>query len=421
MEQHLHAPSSELEFFRMTSKVIAMIREGHTDISPSISLIERRKEQHLFPFDVWLMDDRLVVRAARDPLYEALIGAEITQINHRPVRSLLHEMGLSIPGNSGKNNYQTLKATLSLYNNFAQAYYYYIDTSSTFLLEYQREGSHTITQVNGVVSATNGDVYPKLPAEQDVPIITELHQEDNYALIKITTFAWWTGSFSIKAYKKAFKAFFKEVEVLGISNLIVDVRNNRGGEELIGLDLLSYLIPYAFQPYDSIRTRAINFSSLESLPDFEGRLKFKSTEFEPTDDGYYKKNDPILEKVKPKTKHFFNGSVYVLGNGRSWSAASTFLTWTKTHSAGTFIGQEGGGAFDMVDGRYKVRFTLPYSGLHVSYPVWSMMLNAKNGDPTRGAMPDIVIEGTPEQLLNGTDAVLEYTLRKIEATKGIKP
>ncbi|MEQ9300667.1 MAG: S41 family peptidase [Cyclobacteriaceae bacterium] len=414
---------SAVQFFRAASRVFSMIKEGHSRVSPSRELIAEMQDKALFPFDVWLLDDRLVVRATRDSSYEDMVSSEITSINGRPVNDIIQCLVGLAGSSSGRDNHQGLIQSLSLYNNFAQAYYYFVDTTNTFQLGYQKRGEteSQIMQVRGVAGQIKDDDYLKLPAEREAPVTTEINIKENYALLKVTTFAWWTGKYSIKEYKKVFKEFFKKVSDHGLEHLIIDVRDNRGGEELLGVDILTYLIPYAFTPYEYIQTSSLEYSSLKSLPEFEGDTKFNTRDYVENESGFQKKDDPILKTFDPKAKYAFRGQVYVLGNGRSWSAASTFLSWTKTHKAGIYVGQEGGGAFTTVDGRQMVKFTLPYSGLRVSYPIWSMKLNTSNGSPHSGPIPDVEIQKTPAQLLNGTDTEIEYVLRQIKASTQINP
>ncbi|CAN0587366.1 unnamed protein product, partial [Laminaria digitata] len=128
----MHDELSAIEFFRAASRVFSMIKEGHSRVSPSRELIAEMQDKALFPFDVWLLDDRLVVRAARDSSYEDMVGSEIISINGKSVNNIIQSL-VDLAGNSsGRDNHQGLIQSLSLYNNFGQAYYYFVDTTSTF-------------------------------------------------------------------------------------------------------------------------------------------------------------------------------------------------------------------------------------------------------------------------------------------------
>ncbi|MEM8896151.1 MAG: hypothetical protein AAGC88_16350, partial [Bacteroidota bacterium] len=125
-------------------------------------------------------------------------------------------------------------------------------------------------------------------------------------------------------------------------------------------------------------------------------------------------DDPILDSFKPKDKYHFDGNVYMLHNGGSRSATNTLLSLAEYYDAAVFIGREPGGMYEDVDGRWYVKFTLPYSGINVTFPAWTLKIDTENGDRTRGITPDYKIDYGFNDLQDGRDLEMEKALQLIQ-------
>lgn len=231
------------------------------------------------------------------------------------------------------------------------------------------------------------------------------------AVIKITTFAYWKVSFKRKDYINTFSTYFDKISRSGVKNLIIDVRNNRGGEELLAGELLTYLIDSEFVLYKYMRAATLDFDV--GLPE-ENKLHLPQKSYVKTDSGYFKINDDVLNKFTPKTKDHFNGKVFILSNGGSRSATNTMLSIIRTYNVGTIIGQESGGVCGDVDGRKRVELKLPFSGFRFSFPIWSFKINSTAGDRRRGVIPDYIVNATSQDLINNRDVELELANKIIK-------
>lgn len=413
IESQLTHSSSDLELFRALSQVMSMVREGHSYVEPSDPLAQRTRGEKLFPFRVVLNENRLVVRHSRSDAYEELERAEILSINGQTISEIVNLLAVSTGLKSAFNN-AALESTLSEYDNFAFAYYYFVDTTSTFEITYRLAEDQTVKRemVEGTNARLDETTFSRMPGEPKPPFQLQIDAENQVAIMKITTFAYWVVSRKIKDYSTFFQNSFRKLREAGIHHLIIDVRNNRGGEEMIGAELLTYLIDKDFRIYRYGKTRTLDFSYTNRLPQ-SSNLKFPKKQFTKTDSGYYMTDRDFLSTYRPKTSDRFEGQVYVLSNNRCWSAANTFLALVKSHKVGTIIGQASGGAYEDVDGRARVSFELPNSGMKVGYPAWSFKIDSKGGNRWKGVEPDYVIVKSIDDLRTGNDVELAFTYELI--------
>lgn len=403
---------SELQFFQALSKISSLIREGHSYVRPSDKLLQDTRNEELLPFSAWVTDDRLILRESRVPEYNHLVNAEVLSINGCKISSIVKKIDLSTGSKSAFNN-SALKSMLSEYHNFAFAYYFFVDTASNFKLEYRLPDNRTGTaEIKGSDNQLEGAVYPMMPPEPTPPFYFQIDEKSETAYLKITTFAYWMVSCSKKDYIKFFKRCFKSINEEGVKYLIIDVRGNRGGEEMMGAELLSYLIDGDFKLYKYGKAKTLDFGFTNNLP-ASNEIKLSRRHHLKTDSGYVIKNVRFLKTYHPQKSNRFEGKVYVLSNGRCGSAANTFLALVKSHKVGVIIGQESGGAYKDVDGRHRISFTLPYSGINVGYPAWSFKIDSENGDKFRGIMPDYSINRSHLDIISDRDVELEFTYELI--------
>ena len=407
IDRQITSKTNQLDYFRLLSRIEFLVREGHTYLRPSESLSLHVQQQGLFPFHVLLNDKTIIVKKSLEENHKACEGLEVYSINGKKTDEIINQIANSTGLKSGYNN-SALLNILSFENNFAFAYYYYVDTSNTFLVEFK---SGNPVEVQGINVAT-GEAFPKFAKEDDPPINLQIDSANGTALIKITTFAHWTVSFSKKEYVKTFSNYFNKIEKTGIKNLIIDVRNNRGGEELLAAELLTYLTISEFKIYKNIKAKTLNFDY--DLPNAT-KLHFSKGDYLKTDSGYFKIKDEALITFSPKIKNHFNGKVYVLSNGGSSSATNTMLSLIRTYRVGTIIGQESGGVCEDVDGRKRINLTLPYSGIQLSFPAWSFKINSSNGDRVRGVIPDYIVTTSKLDLMDDSiDRELELAYNLIK-------
>ncbi len=167
-------------------------------------------------------------------------------------------------------------------------------------------------------------------------------------------------------YKLVLQNFFDEVADNAVTDIIVDLRNNGGGNSQVGDAFLNYLAIDGYNGWGG----AVRYGNYLST-------------FEPS---YMKVDDS-----QPK----FSGNVYVLTNSQTYSAAMDFTMYILDNDLGCVIGEASGNLPDSYGD--VLRFTTPYSRLtfNVSYKRWYRIDRTKAGEVLE---PDIPCE--PESAMD---------------------
>ncbi|SFN89343.1 Peptidase family S41 [Paenimyroides ummariense] len=168
----------------------------------------------------------------------------------------------------------------------------------------------------------------------------------------------------MKSFKTFLNDFFSTIKKNNIKNLVIDLRENGGGNSQLGDELLSYLISEPFTQYEKTLTKYSDTQKhfTKNLTDAEDKyrqniLEKKSGTVETTD----KSNSLTFPK---KLEQRFNGNVLILISGQTFSSAADFANACKYYKVGTTIGEETGGS--VVSAGETIQIVLPHSKLQLN-------------------------------------------------------
>ena len=199
--------------------------------------------------------------------------------------------------------------------------------------------------------------------------------ESNTAIITIRSFSYYGKK--IEIFKSFIDSSFQHIKENKIQNLIIDLRNNGGGEPVCSSYLLQHI---ANKPYTYFHK------------DVKGYRKLKKT-IQPNPIG-------------------FNNKPYILINGKCFSTTNHFCSLVKENNFGIFIGYETGGTYTCND--YSKFFTLENTKLTFRVASRICKTTATTLTNKHGIIPDHYVIPGIDDILNNTDTVLNYTLELIE-------
>ena len=210
-------------------------------------------------------------------------------------------------------------------------------------------------------------------------------------------------------------------------NLIVDVRNNGGGENKVLMRLLSC---FADAPMDRQKggymrvLKQGQFASLDHSVSYNGSMDI-FPDYEAGENGFYKRDSlETCAVVMPDPDVHYAGKVYVLTNGHSFSAATLFPAILVRNRRGVSVGRETGTGYHYMTAFKHADIVLPNTRQTVRIPLVQLVFDTTVSDRIpegRGLIPDYPLPLTWNEVMWGadgeTDVMLEYALSLIAEGK----
>jgi hypothetical protein len=404
---------NERDFRMVLTYVIEKIKCGHTSVRPSkkYSRYLDTARLKLFPLSVKIWDDTMVVTSninRRDSVLKR--GTIITAIEGRIAARLIDTLlnfvtgdGHAIVGKyqslSNRGNFATLYRNVFGLPDTLQVQY--MDSlgelRNTFLKAYDPKDTLGKLRLNIREPSKKEIRQRELVANRNVQIDPSLSS----AFMTVSTFS--RGNRLKSFFKKSFKAFDK----LNLQHLVIDVRANGGGDAGISTLLTQYLVDKKFKIADSLYA-AKRSSRYRSYIQWQ-RVYWLMTRFvtRKRADGNYHFGYFERHYFKPRKKHHFDGNIYLLTGGNSFSATTLVLKALQGQANVKIIGEEtGGGAYGNTAWMIPdVR--LPETGVHFRLPKFRLVMDKNLVRDGRGVMPDIHVRATPELILRGIDPKIE--------------
>jgi C-terminal processing protease CtpA/Prc len=216
------------------------------------------------------------------------------------------------------------------------------------------------------------------------------------AVMTLRTFHIYTIEGKGQKYEEFLTQAFNQLTANKITELIIDLRNNHGGHDEVGMALMSQLHDSAFSYY---KRRA-------ALVKPKGKFVKKGNVYELVGRGVQ------IGNVMPMPQ-IYGGNVYVLMNGYSVSAAGEFIGHLKNVDRATFIGEEAGGNPVIFTGGQSLSVDLPHTRITGIIPLSLNEMNVRLKNTGRGVMPDHEIKPSIKDILEEKDVEMELVLKLI--------
>lgn len=412
---HICDSMTEPQFKTLLSYTISKINCGHTAVRYSANYFHyldtvRMKQ---FPLSIKFWDDSAVVYATlnrKDPVIKK--GTVIKSVNGKAIkfyRDSLFQF-LSMDGHGLINKYQTLsnigsfsgwyRNVFGLQDKFTIGYMNDLGEEKQTVIKVfdpKKDSSHKEDLINFKRPDKKERRHNLLAVSRELNIDTST----STAFVSLNTFI---GGKGIRGF---IKRTFNDLHRQHIKNLVVDVRNNGGGNVGISNLLTKLIIDHRFKMADSLY--AINKKSKYGKYAGQYFLNRLSMTFitRKRADGKYHFGYFERHYFNPKKHNHFNGKVYVITGGNSFSATSLFAYFLKGQKNVLLVGEEtGGGAYGNTAWLIPDA-TLPNTKIRFTLPKFRMVVN-KNGVKTgRGVMPDIFVRSSLESIRSEADPKLE--------------
>jgi C-terminal processing protease CtpA/Prc len=412
-----------VEFYGMVAPIMSMIGDIHTTIeTPDDALNYLATQTELFPFDVRIIGKQVFVASNNSADSAIPVGSRILKINGQPIEQVLTKMKAYF-SDEGKN--ETLKLR-RVEKRFTFQYYLTYGDSSLFTLEYSVANKPSVI---GLIHAEPFSIIRQRRAKNQInyPKLKSLFAEPPYLGLAIITgqdvarlTVKWFQNDVLQTSNESFKSFndsaFSEIQSRKINNLIIDIRNNGGGESENASYLFSYLADKPFRFLYAMDTNEKNY-----LKDVQRGVRYKPSErrdrFQ-TSDSTTKLDQFFGLNFQQPQRNNFKGNVYVLIDGLTTSAAAQFASLIKLNGRGVLVGEDAPGALHGGSGRGYSYFLLPHSQLLTMISKYRLHLSKPGKTVT-----DVIVTAdhrptvTITDILNGVDKVMEFTSELIRQSK----
>ncbi len=411
---------SAWQFRNVVATYLAQIKCGHTSVhfSPKLTKWYTAFRFPQFPLQLKVWKDSAVVIGnlyAKDSLLKR--GTIVTSINQLPVSALVDSMYsiISTDGNSINFKSQVLTNNFSnwykaRFGNVDSVYQIsYIDSlgnkQTTQIAAYARPKpkKDSIKKTTETVSKSK-TIKPVVPKKWTLLI----DSATNTAFINLS-------SFSGRGFKKFITKSFRNIKVSGVKNLVIDLRSNGGGELKNSTLLTKYVSDHSFKIADSVfaNNRGIRKIPFGSYFSVMGHTLAKLMISKKMDGGGYHLKRYETHYYQPFTKNHFDGNVYILQGGYTFSASTLFTSPLIKQKNVTIIGEETGGGYYGNTAILIPTIKLPRSKLLFRLPLYRMVMD-KTRPKGRGVVPDILVEPNSYAIKMGVDNKLEAVKKMIQ-------
>jgi hypothetical protein len=410
----LDTPMTEIQFREQLAYVISKIDCGHTTMkgSKKFNKYVDTAFSKAFPFAMKFWSDTMVITAnlrRADPILQR--GTVVTSINGYTASALTDTLFnyIATDGYSINGKYQSLSTVFSFASLYKNIFglkdsfdIHYIDSNGVESQAWVKPYDFRADTLNKK-TLTHGPPARGPGKKKEKPSV--FYSPANLQLDTVMK----TGFMTVSTFdrsnhlKRFFKSSFKTIKKTHIKNLIIDVRTNGGGDAGLSTYLTRFIIDHTFKIADSLYTinppseykKYIHNSFLNGLlvslvtrKGKDGKYHFR----------YFEKH-----YYSPWEKDHYDGQVFILIGGNSFSATTLFAGDLKGQKNVTLVGEETGGGYYGNTAWIIPDVTLPNTGLRFRLPRFRMVISTDRVKNGRGIMPDVWALPTADAIREGID------------------
>ncbi|MFN7823118.1 MAG: S41 family peptidase [Bacteroidota bacterium] len=404
---------NELDFKNRVATFVSEIRCGHTVVRSSQRYSKNASLYRfpLFPLSIKLWQDSMVVLSTlsgKDQLLSR--GTRLLSINGRDARFFADTFArhISVDGFGRQFSNQLVS------NNFGAFYKNILGLDSVYHSAYiHSTGQRADTVIKNIFPASMNPSAEKV-SRDSIPRLSRRERKKwelaEKRRLQMDTVAKTTymmlGSFSGRGTASFIRSSFRKMRKSGISNLIIDLRSNGGGKVSNSTLLTRYLSNHNFRVADTVvrSTGRLKYKQhIQQAWLYQLGLLFSGRR---QSDGRFHFSQFERKVWQPKKRNHFEGNVYLIQGGFSFSASTLLLGELRGQRNIRLVGEETGGAYYGNSAMLIPGFTLPHSKIRGSLPLFRVV--AGSGRPRGGGiLPDVAVPPSSEAIRRGIDPKME--------------
>lgn len=426
----LKANTAKLElkdFYTSLLRTVSALGDGHTELGEGKRFREAYPYlEHTLPFEFCIIDRKIYLAKSYTESMEVPAYTQVLSINGKTSAEILQRLYALTPADGGNMGFKEAYNEKILGRQLAK------------LIGHTDEYRLVLKQPDGAAKAIKAEavhdsiIHPT--GYNKVPLAFELNKEQGYAILTVNTFQYGLIMDAGQDYHAFLRQSFKALRKNKIEHLIIDLRENYGGNNILAITLYSYLASGTFTAMSPSLTKLchqISVALFSSVPDGSYPIK-QIHKLEAYDKDYCLVKDAIDskeaydsdyiykgpgQKVEDISRNKFGGKVYCLTSGITFSAAANLSAMLRRDERAIFIGQETGGAYGTFCGGGFYTVTLPHSGFVLQIPFMRRSVARVDAEQGRGIIPDYPIQRNVEHIKNAEDKALAKAVALIKASR----
>lgn len=421
------------EFYNILTTLTDYEGSLHNSTNWSDKLWESVKNEPkgYFPLPLNIIEGKLFVNIEGKDIP---LGSEIISINGHNIVQLLSELGKYYT----TDGFNITGKKIGINQHFSKYYRYNFGLEDEFEIVFKKPALKETQKV--ILKSVSYKKYYENFANRhslklDHHLYENVEESDFYSLKKINskTAVLTINSFSLGStndkshlkYKRFLDSVFVDLNQHQFSNLIIDIRNNGGGDKPNDMLTLSYL---SNSPQKEIKTAWIGFTkSMPYWKYFQIDIPFY---LKPLAKGklkkMMKKEVPIVKNNKryyrdieiyQPNENRFKGQVYLLTGPAVASAASLFAAMVASNTNAIVVGEETSGGYYGHNGSFPVEYKLPKSNLTTRFSIANLTQDVRKKETQpfgSGVIPNFKVEQTFKNFMNNTDSQMNFVLNLLK-------
>lgn len=388
----LASPMTDLQLYPILKQAIAAVEEGHIFLSgwndEDSHVYQRmiRDGAGFLPIQFRVLKDGVYVWQNRSDVDEApQRGDRLISINGESAESLLHKFSSKINVDAGIENAKRQDMDLI----FRVWYYLFHAQPSEFVvvtenvsgeIEEFRFQALSLQQQSNNREVRYGPIKSRPPLDGSNFYEQEIWAEQSAMYLNLLSYH---GSLLHKHDvnpRDFWREMFTQINTLKLTNLVIDLRENRGGRN----EFVWGLLPY------------VNQNKLSGI--FS-----KARAYDGEDHG----TKLVFDIPAYDESLVFSGRIYVLINGNTYSNGSMTAMALKEFANATLIGSETASRYHGFAASSWESFNLPNTNIPVRIPffVTEYPVAQSQQMANRGVMPDVEVQPTISDLIDDRDLV----------------
>lgn len=420
-ESRGQASRTPIEMYLAATELTAAIRCGHTWTNvlnqrgaAKTALLEAENK---LPFTMTLVQDRWLVLASADA--DVAKGDEVLAINGTSAKDIVVKMMPYLRAD-GASDGKRLRQLGHDRFDFSQMDIVWPLLSppmdGRYALDLRgADGAAKTVSVKAVTLSARKDALAALGVTKPSDAWT-FRIEKNVGYLTLPTFSFWNSKFD---WAQFLDNSFAELNAKNVPNLVIDIRDNEGGDGAIGVKILSYLIrsPLRYESNQSITAyERVPYILARYLDTWDFGFFDRTGKVEKITEGPAAGKYRFMPRVAgvrtiDPVGTVYKGRTFILAGAENSSATFQFANLVKQSGAATIVGQVTGGNQRGLNGGELTWVTLPNSGVSVDIPLLAAPYTAST--PDASVTPDILVERTFAARAAGRDQEMEAVEREI--------